>query len=560
MSIASVTMTVSSAPDVITTMVGWAVYDGIWGVLSASGLLLLPFIGLVLSAWTESRERLGDDNGGKAALLVLETRGVWMLIVLYLAGQPAFELNIGGLGLHRQVCTAGTTSTRVAETGTGSSTGTSWDNAITTLGTTTVQVPIWWAVVNQLAIGLNNAAIASIPCTADVRSTVFQLNSNPVSRDADLTRDLADFAGMCFGPALGAARNDIGQGRLTLTDDEKQDLDWLGSGVLNTSYYPNLFAKRGVAGFAPAARQPEQFYEQSAGVPPDVGRPSCSEWWSGSGGPGLRARIVEHINKTDPDLLDKARGALCFGGTVGICSDITTAENAVIRSLLEKDGETLTRLARSAPGAVKSMDAWMGSVASASVADYNDSSAVGAVSEAIGVIGAWWQKTSFLPMVTLTRAAALPLQAITGGIIIIALPLILLLSSYSVQTLFTVTFGVFGVKTWTVIWAFARFMDDSFMQGLRSMGLNGSFLSGAVDVRSLAIDFLIGLIYIGGPAIWVGLLGWAGWNIGNASRDYMKSSEQTMSGTGNAGGRFTNNTISTGRKDLISGFKDGPQK
>lgn len=548
MSIASIQMTVSSAPDVITTMVGWAIYDGVWSVLSASGLLLLPFIGLVLSAWTEARERHGDGESAQAVLLVLETRGLWMLVVLYLAGMPALDVSIGSLGLHRQVCTADATPTRVAETGSGSNTGTTWDTAITTLGERTVQVPIWWAVVNALAIGLNNAAVASIPCTADVRMTAYNLTSNPVSRDADLTRDLADFAGMCFGPALGAARNDIGQGRLTLTDEEKQDLDWLGSEVLLTRYYPNQFVKRGVAGFAPAGRQPEQFYEQSAGVAPDVGRPSCSEWWSGSGGPGLRARIITHINQTDPDLLDKARGALCFGGTVGICSDTTTAENAVIRSLLARDGQVLGRLARSAPGTVKSMDALLGPWASASGADYNSSSVVDLAAEAVGVAGAWWQKTTFVPLVVLTRAGALPMQAISGAVIIIALPLILLLSSYSVQTTMTVTFGVLAIKTWTVIWAFARFLDDFFQQGLRSFGINNDLLSTVVDIRYIAIDYLIGLLYMGGPAIWVGVLGWAGWNIGNAARDYMKSQEQTMAGVSARGAGMAEKAIRAGLK------------
>ena len=537
-----IVLPVASAPEIITTIVSWNIYDGIWDVLNITCLLFVPLFALMLSAWSEARQRGGDRDGVQAALLTMETRGMWMLGVLALAGVPLANVNVNGLTMHRQVCTG---DTRVTETVNGSDTGTSWQGTITTLNGQTVRVPLWWALVQQLSSGLNNAAIASIPCTTDIRATSYALASNPVSRDGTLTRDLADFAGDCFLEALGMARNDIAEGKLTgLTEEQLHDLDWFGSAVLlnNTAYYQSLWAKRGVAGFVPADRLPERIYvRDSGGIQPTVGRPSCAEWWTGNGGSGLRERIISHINKNDPDLLEKARGALCFGGTFGFCSDAVTAENKIIRDLLTRDGKVLMRLARSAPGAIKPMDGWMGDFAYASSSDYNDGSVGGLGAETAGVIGSFFNKISFYPMITMARAAALPAQAITMAAIVIALPFILLFSSYSIQTLITVTFGIFAVRTWNVIWAFARYLDDNMIISLRAQGLFIG-ISEYTDVRSHAIDFVIGTIYLVGPAFWVGLLGWAGWNIGKIY-NYVSDAGNKSGAAGAAGGSLVQKTV-----------------
>lgn len=537
MSLGPIALPVSSAPDVITTMVGWAIYDGVWGVMAQTALIWLPFIALLLTVWSGARERLGDSDGVRVALLMLETRGAWMFVVLALAGMPLLEVNIGSLALHRQLCTGDVDSTRSSEVTHGDATGTSWDERITTLGDQTVKVPVWWAFVYALSAGLNNAAIASIPCTSDIRATAYQLNSNPVSRDGQLTRDLADFTGDCFREAAGQASNDLGSGRLTLSDEQRQDLGWLGASILIERYYPTLFAQRSVVGFTPAGRSSELFYAAANdGIPPEVGRPSCSEWWQGQGGPGLRQRVIDHINQTDPDLLSKARGALCFGGSFGFCSDTTSAENQIIRSLLERDDATLSHLARSAPGAVRHhLSAAVGEIAYLGLSDYNGDRSGERISEFVGVLGSLWDKATFYPTVVMARAAALPLQAIAVAVIIVALPFILLFSSFSMQALFTVSFGLFAVKTWTVIWAFARYLDDNLLIALRAQGV---MLGSAeyLDLRSHAIDFITGALFLIAPLLWSSLLAWAGWKIGGVAGEYVRPVGQHTASAASAGG------------------------
>lgn len=561
MSIGTISLPVSSAPDVLTTLVGWSIYDGVWSVLSSTGLLLVPFIALVLIAWTEARQRQADQDAVLAALRVLETRGLWMLVVVSLAGMPAFEVSVGSLALYRQVCTGDATPARVAETASGGATGTSWDAPITTLGGQSVQVPVWWAVMQALSIGLNNAAIAAIPCSADIRSTMHQLTSNPVSRDGVLMRDLGDFNGDCFRPALGMAHNDLGQGRLTLTSAQKEDLDWFGSDTLLTAYYPTLFAKRGVTGYSPADRQPEQFYTRQAGAPPEVGRPSCVEWWSGSGGPGLRARIVEHINRSDPGLFARAARAIECGNLAEGCGTPLDAENQVIRRLLAGDAQLLSALARSAPGAVRDP---VGGITTfgrpyVTVPDYNSDSPGNGVAERVGVLGSAWQKLTFYPMVVMARAAALPVQAIAGAIVIVALPFVLLLSSYSVQTVFTVTFGLFAIRTWTVIWAFARYLDDSLLVALRAMGLMAG-LDELLDVRSHAIDFVIGTLYMIAPLMWMGILAWAGWRVGGITGEFVKNANAAAGAAGAAGGNIgRSQAMGVSRGVAKNGMTDAPR-
>ena len=76
---------------------------------------------------------------------------------------------------------------------------------------------------------------------------------------------------------------------------------------------------------------------------------------------------------------------------------------------------------------------------------------------------------------------------------------------------------------------------------LRAQGLFIG-ISEYTDVRSHAIDFVIGTIYLVGPAFWVGLLGWAGWNIGKIY-NYVSDAGNKSGAAGAAGGSLVQKTV-----------------
>ena len=92
-------MTVDSYLELFTTLFGWTFYNILWDVLVGTGIVFLPFLGILIDNWREPAE--GGEFGTVTGLSLrrMELDLFIALLVVVLAGQPAAltPLNAGTL-------------------------------------------------------------------------------------------------------------------------------------------------------------------------------------------------------------------------------------------------------------------------------------------------------------------------------------------------------------------------------------------------------------------------------------------------------------------------------
>ena len=82
-------MSVDSYLELFTTLFGWTFYGILWDVLVGTGIVYLPFLGILIDNWREPAE--GGEFGTVTGLSLrrMEIELFIALLVVVLAGQPA---------------------------------------------------------------------------------------------------------------------------------------------------------------------------------------------------------------------------------------------------------------------------------------------------------------------------------------------------------------------------------------------------------------------------------------------------------------------------------------
>ena len=179
-------MEVGSAIELYTTLLGWVLYDKMWGALAETGVAYLPFLALVVGNFAKAWEKNGME-GVSASIRGMEIQLASMLTVAALAGSPVVSLQSADLA-YTAPCGGATVS--------GGNSGTGYDKSFQ-LGNSQAMVPVWWRAVMAVSAGFSNAAIAATPCQGDLRRMNYRME-NTVIKDLDLKAQLDDFYQDCF--------------------------------------------------------------------------------------------------------------------------------------------------------------------------------------------------------------------------------------------------------------------------------------------------------------------------------------------------------------------------
>lgn len=456
-----------------------------------------------------------------------------MFSVVVLAAQPIAPVQITGLTYSKTVCDNGTEST---STVTGGNTGTTYDRVFNSasLGGNTAQAPVWWYGVMAVSSGLTNAAIASLPCSPDLRGVSYRLNLNPVRNDPALMRELVQFYDRCYRPALSKMQ----QEKPALPEGFRPvDVEWLGSSFLTVGYYPRFWAAEGVPGFPPDPNRVSDMHAAAAlgtvvaALP--MGVPRCDQWWNGTTPDnGLGSRLSWHLIKPDPgawntalSYLQNATGKVreFFGGM--------DESEVLLRGLLEKDHALLRQLA--SDGSVGLRQGGVG----------------GVVASGAAKVGLWWEKATLYPKMVVIREAVRNTQAVLLMAVYALLPFVLVFSNYSFSVLFTATAGVFAIKFMGFLWALAFWLDSHLLDSLDSLGVLGLYESG--DPRRDVIDYVAMGTYLGLPLIWLIMLGWAGMKISTQLADAGSNLGASAAAAGARGGAVARNTATNATVNKI---------
>ncbi|WP_312975053.1 conjugal transfer protein TraG N-terminal domain-containing protein [Stutzerimonas nitrititolerans] len=463
------------------TLVSWIVHNGIWAVLVASGVFAIPFLAIIIQEWLKARAE-GADEGNKGALSAvrIESRVYVSIVVILFAGMPFIDVDFNTLQFDRTRSAQCQVSVPVpAETG--------WSQSFSTLNNQSAKVPVWWAFMHTVSRALTGAAVAAIPCGTDLRQMRMEVDATRID-DPVLAQEVSDFTHDCYGPA----RAKLFMNRPTLDEEQMYDVTWIGSRFfLNTAGYYDIYrAMTPREGWAYDSARDAGLTE----VPSGAGYPTCSQWWSGSRN-GLRARLLGQV---DPSLLTR------IGGWAGFLSQ-DQVNDSVIRAIASPRQQKLNQ------GAVYSDYGGQIEMTIPNVA----TRAVGDAGLTIGSIG-------FFPAMDAMRQALPMVLALLKMALVICIPLVLVIGTYDLKTVVTISivqFALFFVDFWFQL---ARWVDSTILDALYGwgwgwnrphanfdplIGLNNTF-------GDMVVSFVMATMFITLPAFWVAALSWVGVRIG----------------------------------------------
>ena len=520
-------MTVDSYLELFTTLFGWTFYGILWDVLVGTGIVFLPFLGILIDNWREPAQ--GGEFGTVTGLSLrrMELELFIALLVVVLAGQPAALTPLNAASLNYTppptlIDPTPPTATVAAPQSTYGSTGFTGSPA-------TVNIPVWWYAVLSMTSGFNHAVVEGLPSAADMRTYEQQARLATIA-DPRLRQEVSDFFSQCYIPARSnyqAERPSTAAVNALLTTYGPDDPDWMGSHVYRDTpgYYDTLRATTQVSGWAyNAARDTE--YDPAA--PPTWGRPYCKQWWEDAS-IGLREKMINEADATSAG----------FSGLVVAIAPALASEQ-------QNDAVARTVLAN-APPSWSNNDLVAHNSGSTGLLNTVENVAKGGLASG-GVVAA-----SALFSVTMTAVLqALPMvQAVLLLGIYALLPMIVVLSRYSISMMVIGAMAIFTVKFWSVLWYLALWVDQNLILSMYpdvNVFLQMFANPGEHDIKRMLLNMITTSLYLGLPLLWSGMMAWAGVKIGRSIESATSPLKAPAQEAGNQGGRI-GKTLATKGQD-----------
>ncbi len=341
-----------------------------------------------------------------------------------------------------------------------------------------MNIPVWWYAVLSMTSGFNHAVVEGLPTAADMRTYEQQARLATIA-DPRLRQEVSDFFSQCYIPARSkyqAERPATAAVNASLTTYGPDDPDWMGSHVYRntTGYYDTLRPTTQIAGWAyNAARDTE--YDPAA--PPTWGKPYCKEWWE-DGSIGLREKLINEADATSAG----------FSGLVVAVAPALASEqqnDAVARTVLTNSPPTWSN-----------NDLVAHNSGSTGLLSTVENVAKGGLA-AGGVLTA-----SALFSVTMTAVLqALPMvQAVLLLGIYALLPMVVVLSRYSISMMVVGAMAIFTVKFWSVLWYLAMWVDQNLIQSMYpdvNVFLQIFANPGEHDTKRMLLNMITTSLYLG---------------------------------------------------------------
>lgn len=518
-------MGVEGYAEIFLSILGWHFYGVIWDVMSASGVVFLPFLAILFDTW---KNAYVDEFGAGAgpAIRTMEIEIYLALTVVMLAGTPSSLTNVNRLTMaYTPVATALNPAPVTATGGASDSTF----GAVFATSPATADVPVWWYSVMALSSGLNKAAVAgSNVAVSDLRQ--FEQQARLVAmQNPQLRAESQRFYWECFHPArtkfLNSPRSAAANAAIATWGLD--DTDWMGSHAFreDADLYAVMFSEREVVGFA---FDPLRDKDLAGGaIVPTWGRPSCKEWWEASTN-GLREKLIAEAKSTG-SFWDQM--STLFAGL-----SLEARSDTAAKLLLSK-----TPAARYDPegkGVIESLK---------KPATF--------VRDGLGQGGLLWEGAKTQVMLGVLKPALPLIQAVVLMCIYMLIGLLLIVSRYSVSTMILGALAIFTVKFWSVLWFITTWLDENLLKSMHpvSSELLEFFTTADSTSTRIVISLLVVALYIGLPVLWSLMLGWAGINIGHALNNAKGALASPLQAAGVAGARAGMYVVTRGGGRLAAG-------
>lgn len=520
-------MSVDSYLELFTTLFGWTFYGILWDVLLGTGIVYLPFLGILIDNWREPAQGGEVGHASGLSLRRMEIDIFMALLVVVLAGQPAAlaPLNAGTLSYAPPptlLDAAPATATVADSQSTFGDTGFAGSPA-------TVNIPIWWYAVLAMSSGLSHAVVEGLPSTSDMRSFEQQARLVTIA-DPRLRQEVSDFFSQCYIPARSkyqSERPDTASVAAALATYGDDDPDWLGSHVYRDTagYYDILRPANQIAGWAyDAARDTE--YDPAAS--PSWGKPFCKQWWEDPA-IGLREKLIAEADATSAG----------FSGFVVAIAPALAGE---------QQNDAVAKMAlTNAPPAWSSNDLNAHNASSSGLLN-----AAGSLVKS-GLAAGGTITASALFSVTMTAVLqALPMvQAIMLLGVYALLPMVVVLSRYSISMMVLGAMAIFTIKFWSVLWYLAMWVDQNLILSMYpdvNVFLEIFANPGEHDAKRMLLNMITTSLYLGLPLLWSGMMAWAGFNVGRSIESATNPIRAPAHDAGAQGGNIGKSAVTKGMK------------
>jgi hypothetical protein len=482
-------MSVTGYLALYTTLLGWQQYNNLWQIAVGTGLIYLPFIGIILQSAIGPFTSMGAKDAAQIAVRRLMLNVVSALFVIAFAAMPTVPLDPKVLH-YDPLCTQG------AKPATPGDTGTTYDNAFSV--PTGVKVPILWYFVMAFSNGVTHAANVGLPCAPiDYRALHSELDTSSI-QDPELKKEVVQFYNDCYIPSYSAylgseasaeKQNQIDQ---LLTENGKEDVGWLGSQTLLKidGFYDSRSATTPVKGFPfDAMRDIEESQVPDSTI---WGRPDCKAWWQDAEN-GLFKKLKEEL---PPNFLTNL---MHLGG------DTEKVQLASINSLINHSFHSGQSIGDQLRG-YESLD-------NNSKGDF--------VSRYLGApIGVLYESLSFYPKLHLLINALPIIQGSLLFALYAFLAFAMPFSSYKVGFCLTASVMMFSLIFCSYLWQLVQWFDNYLIQALYPSlgdvaGLGILNADSGKTTNQLFVEMIVGSLYVVLPLLWMTVMGWVGFELGS---------------------------------------------
>ncbi len=131
------------------------------------------------------------------------------------------------------------------------------------------------------------------------------------------------------------------------------------------------------------------------------------------------------------------------------------------------------------------------------------------------------------------------------------LPLLVVLSRYSISMMMTGAMAIFTVKFWSVLWYLALWVDQNLILSMYP-DVNIFFQMfanpGEHDAKRMLLNMITLSLYLGLPLLWSAMMGWTGLHVGRSILAASAPLIRQADDAGRQGGQLGRALISKGIK------------
>lgn len=178
-------------------------------------------------------------------------------------------------------------------------------------------------------------------------------------------------------------------------------------------------------------------------------------------------------------------------------------------------------------------------------------------------IGVGLKQAEALPGFDAMKQALPMIQALLLMMIITVIPALMMFSAYDPKTIFTISFALFALQFITFWWELAGWLDDRLItilyDNMAEQGIANSSVPFAAFFSSTAdgwiMNLVLGMMYLVFPMFWVGMLSWAGAQLGSMASMISNSAKMPMQAGSEAGKQAQGIAIDAASGGIKGGIK-----